>query len=119
MKKIKLKTTKRKTEVPKKKISQAVEKAMRDNEDKRQWSLIDWDSLEVLVEVLEIGSKKYSPNNWQKGMPKTELLDSLQRHVVELLKGNELDEETGKSHAGHIMANSMFYLYFDKNQKFK
>ena len=42
------------------------EKALRHNTGKLKWGLVDFKSLEPMVEVLEFGAKKYAPFNWQK-----------------------------------------------------
>ncbi len=90
--------------------------ALRYNTGKRKWSLVDFESLEPLVEVLEYGAEKYSPHNCQKGHPTTELIDSLMRHLVEYNNGKDYDEESGCSLIGHIMANAMFLSYVMKHK---
>lgn len=84
------------------------EKALRYNSGKPEYSLLAMDCLEPCVRVLEYGAKKYARNNWRKGMPQTEILDSLMRHVSALLRGEMVDEESGLSHIGHIQCNAMF-----------
>ena len=86
--------------------------ADRFNKGKLQWSLVDFNSLESLVRVLEFGAEKYSPNNWKKGLEKKATLDCLMRHLIALMNNEELDKESGESHIGHIMANAMFYEHF-------
>ena len=88
------------------------EKGLRYNEGKRKWSLVHFQSLELMIEVLEYGATKYAPKNWQKGLDKAEILESLQRHVCKLFDGEEIDTESGIHHIGHIMCNAMFYSYF-------
>ena len=87
-------------------------KGLRYNEGKRKWSLVHFKSLEPMIEVLEYGATKYAPKNWQKGLEKDEILESLQRHVAKLFDGEEIDQESGLHHIGHIMCNAMFYSYF-------
>lgn len=94
----------------------APEKADRYNEGKRKWSLVDFKSLEPLVEVLEFGSKKYSINNWKKGLDEKEILESMMRHLAALMDGEETDKESGISHMGHIQCNAMFYNYFKRKR---
>ncbi len=93
------------------------EKALRYNEGKPKWSLVHFKSLEPLVRVLMYGADKYAPDNWKKGLDKKEILDSMQRHLCELIDGNKLDEESKMEHIGHIMANAMFYSYFDNEDQ--
>lgn len=98
------------------------EKGLRYNEGKRKWSLVHFRSLEPMIEVLEYGANKYAPKNWQRGLDKMEILESLQRHVAKLFDGEDIDAESGLHHIGHIMCNAMFYSFFvhkelDKDQQ--
>lgn len=65
-----------------------------------------------MIQVLEFGATKYEPFNWQRGLDKREILESLQRHLAKLFDGEEIDTESGLHHIGHIMCNAMFYSYF-------
>lgn len=85
--------------------------ADRFNEGKRQWSLVDMRALEPMVEVLEFGATKYSRDNWKKGLKVSGIYDSLQRHLIELMEGKDLDEESNKLIIGHILCNVMFLSY--------
>lgn len=87
--------------------------ALRYNEGKPKWSLVHFKSLEPLVRVLMYGADKYALDNWKKGLPKKEILDSMQRHMAALIDGQDTDEESGLPHIGHIMCNAMFYSYFN------
>lgn len=84
------------------------DKAERYNQNKIEYSLLDFECLKPCAEVLAFGAKKYSRDNWKKGMPREEILDSLLRHIGALLNGQELDPESGITHIGHIQANAMF-----------
>lgn len=86
-------------------------KALRYNNEKPKWSLVHFGSFIPMVKVLMFGAKKYSPDNWKKPMDKKELLDSMQRHMAALMDGEELDPESGESHIGHLMCNTMFFSY--------
>lgn len=92
------------------------DKALRYNEGKPQWSLVDFESLEDMVKVLEFGAKKYSRDNWKKGLYTVEICESLLRHVFKYLSGEDIDPESGEPHIGSIQANSMFLGYMDKNK---
>lgn len=94
-----------------------MDKATRYNAGKPRWSLVDHASLEPLVRVLEFGETKYGRWNWKKGLDKTEILESLYRHLICLIDGEEFDKETKLHHIGHIMSNAMFYSYFDRLEK--
>lgn len=101
------------------KLSPNTDQADRFNEWKREWHLLDFESLEPMIKVLEYWKDKYSADNWKKWFPKEQLLNSLQRHVVEVYKGNELDEESKQHHMAHIMCNAMMYIYHTNNNTFK
>ena len=89
------------------------EKSLRFNKDKLEWSLVDFKSLEIMVQILQETYKKgkYPRDNWKKGMELKDILDSLFRHVVALMDGEEYDQESGRHHIGHILCNCMFYQY--------
>ena len=89
--------------------------ADRFNTGKPKWGLVDFKSLEVMVRVLEFGSAKYGEFNWQKGLDKREICESLLRHVFSYLNGELIDSESGISHIGHIQANSMFLEYMENH----
>ena len=97
-------------------ILDAAEKASRFNEGKPKWSLVHYASLVPMIRVLEFGTKKYAPFNWQKPMDLKEILESMQRHLAALFDGEETDKESGISHMGHIMCNAMFYNYHKERQ---
>lgn len=84
---------------------------LRYNDGKLKWSYVHFESLEPMVRVLMFGAQKYQPFNWQKGLKKDEILESMQRHLAKLIDGEQNDPESGLPHIGHIMCNAMFYQY--------
>jgi hypothetical protein len=97
-------------------IETTAKKALRYNKHKRRWALVDFDSLEDMVKVLEFGANKYSDNNWKKGLKTTEIAESLMRHLFTYLQGEDIDTESNLSHTGHILCNAMFLAYMMKNK---
>lgn len=87
------------------------EKALRYNKGKKEWSLVDYKSLEPLVDVLKFGADKYARDNWKLPMPIQSIVDSMMRHVVAFADGEVNDPESGLPHIGHIMCNAMFIQY--------
>ena len=85
--------------------------ALRYNQGKVEWSLVDFKSLEPMVRVLEYGCRKYARNNWRKGMPATQIIESMLRHTFKLLEGELVDPESGIEHIGHIQCNALFLAY--------
>ena len=90
--------------------------ALRYNEGKLQWSMIDFKSLEGMVRVLEMGAKKYSKDNWKLGMPVTQVCESLMRHLFAYMSGEDTDPESGESHMSHVLVNAMFVEYIMKER---
>lgn len=88
--------------------------ADRFNDGKTQWSLLDLDTIEGLVKVLEFGTVKYLANNWKKGLSFTSICDSLDRHKQAFLNGENLDKESGLPHVDHMQCNTMFLAYMFK-----
>lgn len=91
--------------------------AMRSNKGKVQWSLVDFDSLEDMVRVLEFGAKKYDLDNWKKGLPMKQQCESVARHLFALMKGEVNDPETGLPHWAHIQCNAMFMAHTMKHHQ--
>jgi uncharacterized HAD superfamily protein len=81
---------------------------LRFNDGKLRYDLQHPKAIEGLVEVLTLGSKKYAPRNWEKGMNWTIVIASLKRHLAAIEKGEDYDEETGLLHADHIQCNAHF-----------
>ncbi len=86
------------------------------DQDKLDWTLIPWEELKEVVEVLELGAKKYSRNNWKKIEPHR-YEKALMRHLVSYVTGEKNDEETGKSHMAHIICNALFLMWNDNGKK--
>lgn len=86
---------------------------LRFNQGKLRWSLVDFKSIEPLVQVLMFGAEKYDDHNWKKGLNQIEILESMQRHLVQLMSGEINDSESKLPHIGHILCNAMFFHYFE------
>lgn len=90
--------------------------AMRFNTGKVEWSLVDFKALEPMVQVLMYGAQKYEPDNWKKGLPEKKVIESLLRHVFDMLDGQDNDIESGLPHIGHVLCNAMFISYFRRRK---
>jgi hypothetical protein len=90
------------------------DRALRYNEGKPQWSLVDFDALEGLVRVLEAGLDEYPKDNWKKGMPTLEICESILRHTFAYMRGEDIDPKSGEWHSDHIQSNAMFLSYMMK-----
>jgi hypothetical protein len=53
-----------------------------------------------------LGAQKYAPRNWEKGMPLTRYLDSLERHVLAFKEGDDTED-----HLAAIMWNAAAIIH--------
>jgi hypothetical protein len=84
------------------------------DQDKLDWSLLPWDSVEQVVEVLMFGAKKYGEDNW-RDVPNAQrrYWSAAQRHMVAHLKGEACDDESGLPHLAHAACCVLFLLAFE------
>lgn len=92
----------------------AKNEAVRHNKGKHRFSLVDRDALRDLIAVLEFGAKKYERDNWKNKMSLDDISDSLMRHLLALLDGELIDEDSGLPHSAHVMCNAMFLHYHER-----
>jgi len=85
------------------------------DQNKPQWSLLPFEALEEVVEVLTSGAKKYAPDNW-KFVPDADAryMDAAFRHMAQYMQGEQHDEETGNNHLAHAVCCLLFKLWFDR-----
>jgi hypothetical protein len=84
--------------------------AVRDlREGKGRYDLITPIGLRRLAGVYERGCVKYSPRNWEKGMPMSRCLDSALRHINQYLEGYR-DED----HLAQGCWNLMAAMHFEE-----
>lgn len=88
------------------------EKALRYNENKIRYDLVDAFAHQKMVEVLTVGAEKYGDNNWRKGFQWLDVIASMKRHTEAYLQGEDYDQETGKLHMAHVACNAHFLTAF-------
>lgn len=98
-----------------------MEQFVKADSGKLEWSLLPWNEMEEVIEVLMEGAKKYSPDNWKKCDDINRYKNSLMRHVISYVKGEKIDLKEkggdGKSHLAHAICNCLFLMYFDNADK--
>jgi len=77
-------------------------------------SLLTLDDLSVSTYVWEYGAEKYAAFNWAKGMKWSIPLACISRHMQAILRGEELDEESGHPHWGHVVCNLLMLEHYGK-----
>jgi hypothetical protein len=107
---------------------QAADTALRYSKDKPKLSYISTApaALEGLARVFAFGAeiKGYGKHNWKKGLRITEVVDSLDRHKLALLNGQDTDDESGIPHVDHLLWNAlvlseMFHTRPDMDDRYK
>lgn len=65
-------------------------------------------AVEGAADILGDGLGEYGRGNWRKGLMRTELIDSLSRHLAAYAAGQDRDPKTGKLHVDYITCNALF-----------
>ena len=93
-------------------------KAIRFDAGKTDWSLVPWDFVEEIVNVLEFGKVKYAAWNWSRhgGFKYMRVFNSTMRHLLAWARGEDKDPESGLSHLSHAACNLLFIIYFVKHK---
>jgi hypothetical protein len=76
--------------------------------EKPRTDLLDPDFLLGVSRVLTFGAKKYSAHNWRGGINYSRLIAAILRHTFAILKGEDIDPETGELHTAHLGCEVMF-----------
>ena len=87
---------------------------LRHNAGKTRHDLVPAFAQEQYARVLTFGALKYEERNWEKGMPWSKVLASLERHLQAVKNGEDFDPETGLLHSAHIMCNAAFLTQYFK-----
>ena len=89
------------------------DQALKKDEGKPPISLIPYEFIEGVSEILAFGVGKYSRYGWAQGIEWHRILDGIYRHVGKWEKGINFDEDTGQSHLLHAACGLMF-LYMSQ-----
>ena len=87
-------------------------------DDKLRWDLLPMAEIEDIVKVYHAGAKKYGDNNWQNlenGFERYRA--ALMRHMLEYMKGERVDADTGSYHLAQVCWNAIAMLWLDKHNK--
>lgn len=94
-------------------------KAERENERKIDYTIIPWEGMDEVVAVFEMGAKKYARDNYKlgDGLPLDTYRKSMLRHLLQSVKEQDVDEESGLDHIAHLVANGLMYLWQKEHEK--
>lgn len=76
--------------------------------EKPRMDLLDPLALEGLATVLTFGAQKYAAHNWRKGIANTRLIAAMLRHLFAIMRGEDIDPESGLPHIDHVGCCWMF-----------
>lgn len=85
----------------------AAGRGLRFNQGKIRVDLLPPDAIQALAILMTVNEAKYPDRNWEKGMPMSDVLASLERHMLALKAGEDVDPTDGQLHAVKIMWNGM------------
>jgi hypothetical protein len=89
-------------------------KGLKYDSGKLNWSLMPFGALQEVVKVLEFGSKKYAPNNWQYVDNADERYwNAAMRHLIAYKTASTNDSETGLSHLAHAICCMLFLQHLN------
>jgi hypothetical protein len=81
-------------------------KGDKDDSNKVPIHLIPTEAILGMAQALGMGAKKYGAYNFRSGIEYTRIIDSLMRHTLAYLAGEENDQESGLPHTYHMLANA-------------
>lgn len=84
------------------------------DQNKVPLDLLDPIALEGLAAVLAFGANKYAAHNWRGGLSYSRLLAALLRHTFAIIRGEDIDPESGLPHVDHVGCCWMFLSWHMK-----
>ena len=74
--------------------------------------------VEGTARVSQFGEQKYGKSNWKKGLTQTRIINAIRRHLAQIEKGEDIDDESGFHHAYHIAWGCQVLAYQHRNGQF-
>ena len=93
---------------------------MSDKKDagKPRWTLLPWEQLAEVVDVLEYGAVKYEVDGWQEVENGAQrYTDAAMRHFVAYMTGQDTDPDSGKHHLAHAVCSLLFVMWHEENNE--
>lgn len=88
--------------------------ALKFDQEKNRVDLLDPLALEGLAKVLTFGAKKYAAHNWRSGFAWSRLIGAALRHLFAIMRGEDIDPESGLPHVDHLGCCWMFLSWHMK-----
>lgn len=74
--------------------------------------------VEGTARVSQFGEQKYGKSNWKKGLSQSRIINAIRRHLAQIEKGEDIDDESGFHHAYHIAWGCQVLAYQHRNGQF-
>ena len=81
------------------------------DQGKQPISFIPSEYIEGTAAVFGFGAKKYAAHNYRQGIAHSRLVDAALRHLLAILRGEQLDPESGLPHIYHASCSLAMYDY--------
>lgn len=75
-------------------------------------ALVPPEAMEEEALVWGMGAEKYGLWNFRAGLSYTRILSALLRHTFALIRGEDVDPESGRHHAAHIRCCAAMLIVF-------
>jgi hypothetical protein len=87
----------------------------KDDAAKLPVELVPPEAIEAIAEILDFGRQKYTEDGW-KEVPNAyrRYTAAALRHIYAILRGELIDEDSGKPHVYHLACNAAFLCYLHK-----
>lgn len=89
-------------------------KGVKNDNGKTRMSLLPFDALVAVAEVMTEGARKYNAHNWKYvDNAEERYMDAMLRHIAAIQQGEEINyDDYGLSHIAHVATNALFLLHF-------
>lgn len=92
----------------------AMTTGVKHDQEKPLMALMPASALEEEGMVWTFGARKYGNWNWSKGIAYTRVISAIFRHLMAIMRGEDIDSESGLLHAAHIRCNAGMLIEFHK-----
>lgn len=87
------------------------------DQEKVDLHVLDPFFIEGTARVAQFGEQKYGRSNWMQGLTQSRILNAIKRHIAQIEKGEDIDEESGFHHAYHAAWGCQVLAYQHRNDQ--
>ena len=90
--------------------------AIKQDNEKTRVDLLDAEWLEGTGKALAFGAFKYHDHNWRGGFKWSRLIGACMRHLLAIMRREDVDPESGLLHVDHLSCSVMFLAWHIRNK---